>query len=127
MATGKTVPGRCSHCDAVFEVAPEAIGMAMECPHCHEETVVQLAVTTTLEDGASRKMVMWTVVGILFLVVALVAAIFAVHLGKKLMEEKKAKERAGIRNIQIPSTKLQIPEKLQSPSFKGNGAGSIHG
>ena len=70
--------------------------MATQCPHCHQQTEVLLAVGTS-GDEASRKMMMWTVVGIVFLVVALIAAIFAVHLAKKLMQEKREKQHAELR------------------------------
>jgi len=95
MTMVKTVPGQCEHCGAQFEVPAETIGMATECPHCHQQTEVLLAVGTA-GDEDSRKVMMWSVVGIVFLVVALIAAIFAVHLAKKLMEEKKAQQHAAI-------------------------------
>jgi len=111
MAMVKTVPGRCEHCGALFEVPAETIGMAAECPHCHQQTEVLLAVGFA-DEGTSRRM-MWTVVGIAFLVVALIAAIFAVHLAKKLMEEKKAGQHAGggdgIGNIQHRTSNNQHP------------------
>jgi len=109
MASSKTVPGRCKHCGALFEVPAEAIGMATECPHCHQQTEVLLAVSVSIDAGVSRKMVIWTVVGILVLVSALIAAIFAVHMARKLMEEKRARQKAEIGNIQHRTSNTQHP------------------
>jgi hypothetical protein len=77
----------------MYEVLPEAIGLMTECPHCHQQTEVLLAVAET-DDGESRKAMIWTTVGIVLLVVALVAAIFAVHLAKRLIEEQRARPHA---------------------------------
>jgi CHASE1-domain containing sensor protein len=41
------------------------------------------------ESGASRKMVIWTVAGIVILIALLLAALLAVHLAKILTEENK--------------------------------------
>ena len=78
----------------MFEVPAEAIGLEAECPHCHRHTEVLLAVAVVDGGAASRKMLLWTITGILILVGALGAGIFAVHLAKKLKEEHRSRPHA---------------------------------
>lgn len=92
MTSSKTVRGECAHCGAIFEVPAEAIGLAGECPHCHRQTEVLLAVVS-LDTAASRKLLLWAIIGILILLAALAACIVAVHLAKKLEERHRQRAR----------------------------------
>ena len=83
MTTGKNLQGKCSHCDKAFEFPVEAVGTTGECPHCGKQTEIFLAAPAQ-ESHAPRKLVIWTVVGILVLVFGLLAALFAVHLARQL-------------------------------------------
>ena len=88
MTTNKTLPGECSHCKAPFEFPAEAITTMGECPHCGKQTRLFLVIQQP-DSGDSRKMVIWTVVGISILVLGFFAALYSVHLAKQLAEERR--------------------------------------
>ncbi len=94
MATAKTVPGRCEHCGAMFEVPAETIGLETQCPHCRRQTEVLLAVGV-VDGAASRKAMIWAVVGVLVLAALLAAGFFALHMARRL-KEKRSMPRQGV-------------------------------
>jgi hypothetical protein len=88
MESDKQLPGKCASCGESFTFPVDALGTSGECPLCGEQTKMFLAIPDQ-EPDASRKMILWTVVGIVVLIALLFAALFAVHLARKLTDENR--------------------------------------
>jgi len=88
MASQKQLPGKCSQCGEFFEFPVESLGTTGECPLCGKQTHMILALPDQ-EPDVSRVMVLWTVSGIVILIALLLAALFAVHLARRLTDENR--------------------------------------
>jgi hypothetical protein len=81
MHQSKTLTGACTHCGAPIEFPAENIGQTALCLHCRQQTELLLAVPPS-EPLVPRKALIWMAVGIGFMALCLVAAIF----GKRYMQ-----------------------------------------
>ena len=89
MSGAKHLKGLCSHCKSPLEFPVESIGLTAPCPHCGQSTELLLA-PPPADASASRKIVVWTVAGVLVIALGVAAPL----VGLKLLRMKAAELRA---------------------------------
>jgi len=96
----KKLSGPCAHCGGPIEFDPDSIGQTAPCPYCRRETELHLA--SLLEEPAiPRRVVIWTAVGILILILGLLASLF----GLKLLEKKAAEREQDRQSLSVPGAR----------------------
>ncbi len=96
MRPTKTIQGKCMHCEMPLEFAADAIGTTGTCPYCRKETELTLSVPE-IDSGIPRRLVIWTVVTVVILLLGLVGAFIALNRARDLANRKQgppAVERA---------------------------------
>ena len=74
----------CEACGPFSEMRPMVeCEKPSECPHCGKQTELRLAVAP-VESSVPRKVIVYTVVGILILILGLVAALIALNRAQNL-------------------------------------------
>lgn len=96
MKATKKLTGVCEHCGGPIEFDASSIGQSVQCPFCRRQTEFHLPALPE-EPLIPRRVVVWTIVTIILLVLGLVAA----FIGLKFME-KKAAEHELQRQGQMP-------------------------
>lgn len=85
----KHLNGVCSHCGRSFAFLAETIGLTAPCPHCGQPTELLLA-PPEADTSAPRKLIVWTMAGVMVLAVGIVGPL----VGLKIIEKKAAERRA---------------------------------
>lgn len=105
----KYLKGECQQCAGRIEFPAESIGTAVECPHCGKVTELMLAAPPQ-EPALPRRVIIWTLSGVLILALVLVAAL----VGLKWFENYAARKKNGrtsLNNATNSSTQsLAVPE-----------------
>src|ERR1700746_2979333 len=85
----KYLKGECQHCSGHLEFPADAVGAAVECPHCGQQT--ELLVATPPEDtSVQRRAIVWALVALLILVLGLAGALVALKRAEKWATKRKA-------------------------------------
>lgn len=92
MPSTKNLTCPCAACGVSIYFPAERIGQTAQCPHCGKETELRLAAPPP-EPPESRRLLVWTITGILILLFGLAAAIFALNRAEKWAAAQK--EKAG--------------------------------
>ena len=71
-----------------LEFAADSIGSMAACPCCHQETELTLHVPE-LEPTISRRLMVWTIITVVVLVLGLIGAIIALNRAQSLAIEKR--------------------------------------
>ncbi|HSU53637.1 MAG TPA: FxLYD domain-containing protein [Candidatus Dormibacteraeota bacterium] len=88
MGKVKYLKGECSQCGGPLGFPADSVGTTSTCPHCGETTELMLAQPKE-EPAIPRKTVIWTLIGVVILVVGLGGAIAALHLAQKRVARQK--------------------------------------
>jgi uncharacterized paraquat-inducible protein A len=99
MARTKQLKGLCSHCQVPLEFPAQSIGLTAQCPHCGESTELLLA-PPPADTSVSRKIIAWTVAGVL----AIALGVAAPLIGLKFFQKKLAERRANPPAAAIPGS-----------------------
>jgi uncharacterized paraquat-inducible protein A len=86
----KDLTGACTQCGAPISFPADRFGTVAQCPHCGQETELRLA-TPPPEPVVPRKVVVWTVVAVLVLLLGLAGSLYALNRAKHWAEQRKAK------------------------------------
>ena len=89
MTRTRHLKGLCSHCKSPLEFPVESIGLTAPCPQCGQSTELLLAPPPD-DTSASRRIIVWTVVGVLVIAVGVAAPL----IGLRLLRMKAAELRA---------------------------------
>ena len=89
----KRLTGVCSECGVSIEFAAEQVGTMTQCPRCRKQTELTLAVPPE-EPAVPRRVIIWTVVAIVILVLGLIATVVGLRHFQKLAATQK-KQAAG--------------------------------
>jgi uncharacterized paraquat-inducible protein A len=92
MPPTKNLTCPCAVCGVSIDFPAERIGQTAQCPHCGSETDLLLAAPPE-QPPATRRLLVWTLTGILILLFGLAAAIFALNRAEKWAAWQK--EKAG--------------------------------
>ena len=84
----KRLTGVCSECGGSIQFPAELVGTMTQCPRCRKQTELTLAVPPD-EPALPRKVIVWTVVAAVILVLALIATV----VGLKHFEKLAARQR----------------------------------
>jgi len=87
MRQTKKLRGDCTHCGMPIDFLAENIGTTAPCPHCRKTTVLFLAQRPD-EPLIPRRIIVWTFVTILILLLGFVGTLFALNRAKKMAGEK---------------------------------------
>jgi hypothetical protein len=87
----KRLTGVCSECGGSIEFQAELVGTMTQCPRCRKQTELTLAVPPE-EPAVPRRIIIWTVVAIVVLVLALIVTVVGLNHYAKLAERQR--ERA---------------------------------
>ncbi len=88
MRPTKNIQGKCEHCGMPLEFAADAIGTTATCPFCRKETELTLSVPE-IDSGIPRRLVVWTVVTVVILLLGLLGAFIALNRAKDLANKKQ--------------------------------------
>jgi len=89
MSRTKKLRGDCLHCGMPIDFPAEIIGTAIPCPHCKKST--ELFLTPPSEAPAiPRKVILWTAITLLILLVGFVGSLAALNRAKRMAEERSA-------------------------------------
>ena len=89
----KRLSGVCSQCGGSIEFPAELVGTTTQCPRCKKLTELTLPAPPE-EPGVPRKVILWTVVTVVILLLGLAAAVFELKHLEKLVALQK--ERAAV-------------------------------
>jgi hypothetical protein len=84
----KRLTGVCSECGGSIEFAAELIGTMAQCPRCRKQTELTLAAPPD-EALVSRKVIVWTIITALILVLGLIVTILGLRHFEKLAAQQK--------------------------------------
>jgi hypothetical protein len=101
----KYLKGECSHCGGRVEFPAEAVGIAVDCPHCGKSTELLLAVPKE-EPAIPRSVIIWTLVAVLVLAGGLAGALYALKRAQRWADRKK--EQAAM--LQVAPTTTNVAE-----------------
>lgn len=97
MTRTKQLKGLCSRCQAPIEFPALSVGLTARCPHCGRPTELLLA-PPLADTSVSRKIVAWTVTGVLVTALGIAAPL----IGLKFLRMKAAERRANQPAAAIP-------------------------
>jgi hypothetical protein len=78
----------CAHCNGPIEYPAELVGTSTPCPHCGENTELDLP-APPVESGVPRRLIVWTAIAAVILVAGLVAAMVALNRAKNLANQNR--------------------------------------
>ena len=95
----KPLTGVCSECGGSIEFPAELVGTMTQCPRCRKQTELTLAVPPE-EPALPRKIILFTVIPVVILVLALIVTVVGLKHFEKLAALKKdpAVLNAGVKN-----------------------------
>jgi len=93
MNPNKRLTGACSECGGSIEFQAELVGTMTQCPRCGKRTELTLAVPPD-EPTVPRKVIVWTVVTIVILVLGLIVVVAGLNHYAKLAERQRARTGA---------------------------------
>ena len=89
----KRLTGACSECGGSIEFPAELVGTMTQCPHCRKQTELRLAAPPE-EPAVPRKVMVWTGITVLVLILGLVVTLAGLRHFEKLAGRQK--ERAAV-------------------------------
>jgi uncharacterized paraquat-inducible protein A len=89
----KSLTAACSECGGPVECPAERIGTMMQCPRCGKQAALLLAAPEQ-EASVPRKVVVWTVVAVLVLLLGLGGSLVALKRAQNWAERQKEKAKA---------------------------------
>jgi len=84
----KSLKGECQHCGRRLDFPAEHIGLSAECPYCHEQTELLLA-RPPEEPALPRRVLVWTGVAVLVLVLGLAGALAALKRAQRWADRQR--------------------------------------
>ena len=84
----KSLRGECQECGGPLDFPAESIGTVGKCPHCGKEAELLLAAPPQ-EPTVSRRTMVWSIVGVVVLVLGLVLPLWGLKHYQKLMQQKQ--------------------------------------
>lgn len=88
MTRTKYLKAACQHCAGHIEYPAELIGTLVSCPHCQQETEL-LLLTPPAQPTIPRRALVWTVMGIVVLILGFGGALMALKRAQKWAENQK--------------------------------------
>ena len=89
MRPTKHLQGVCANCGGPLRFLADRIGSTTQCPHCGRPTELLLA-PPPADTSASRKMILWTVIGVVVVALGIIIPVA----GLKYLQKKAAERRA---------------------------------
>jgi len=102
MTRTKHLKGLCSHCKSPLEFPVESIGLTAPCPHCGHSTDLLLA-PPPADTSSARKIIVWTVVGVLVTALGVAAPLIGLKLLRMKAAELRANQPAATNPAGIPA------------------------
>jgi hypothetical protein len=116
MSQTKYLKCECQHCGNHLEFPADAIGMAVDCPHCRQQTELTLSTPPELSAPAPKNMT-WIIAGIVILLIGVIATVASFVVLNRLAKRNQ-------RHTPVAVTK-EPGTKRVSPAMPANGTGQI--
>ena len=100
----KRLTGVCSECGGPIEFPAELVGTMTQCPRCRKQTELTLAAPRE-EPSVPRKVIVWTAVAVVILVLGLIATVIGLKHFEKLAarQRDRAATAAGTKDAATPA------------------------
>ncbi len=95
MNLSKRLAGPCSHCGRSIDYPAHLVGTTAKCPFCGEATELRLA-TPPEEPSISKRVIVFTIVATLMLIIALAACFAALKWAESLRQRKQPPPPAAV-------------------------------
>jgi rRNA maturation protein Nop10 len=109
----KYLKGECQHCGGHLEFLADHIGMMVSCPHCGQQTELQLPPPPE-EPSIPRRALVWTGIAVVVLGLGLVGSLMALKRAQRWAERQKT--QAAIATPPEPQVNAPTPSETNSPS-----------
>jgi hypothetical protein len=121
----KRLTGSCSECGGSIEFQAELVGTMTQCPRCRKQTELTLAVPPE-EPAVPRRIIIWTVVAIVILVLALIVTVVGLNHYAKLAERQRerATAAAGAKDAAVPAG-FEVSAISLAKGQDGNGLNAV--
>jgi hypothetical protein len=84
----KLLHGECQHCQGLIPFSADQVGTVGTCPLCGQPTELMLAIPTE-ESAIPRRVIVWSVVGIIVLLLILAMSLVALNRAQHWAERQK--------------------------------------
>ncbi|HZR19432.1 MAG TPA: FxLYD domain-containing protein [Verrucomicrobiae bacterium] len=126
MSKTKYLKGACQHCGGHLEFLADHIGMVVPCPHCQQETELNLlppAETPTVP----RRALVWTGIAVIILILGFGAALVALKRAQRWAERQKNQTAvpASFPMVEGPGNPVPEPAETNSASLNELSASSV--
>lgn len=93
MSKTKYLKGACQHCGGHLEFLADHIGMFVSCPHCQQETELNL-LPPPEESAVPRRALVWTAIAVIVLGLGFTGALVALKRAQRWAERQKQQATA---------------------------------
>ena len=93
MSKTKYLKGACQHCGGHLEFLAEHIGMVVPCPHCQQQTELNL-LPPSEEPTVPRRALVWTAIAVIVLGLGFAGALIALKRAQRWAEQQKQQATA---------------------------------
>jgi hypothetical protein len=119
MSKTKYLKGACLLCGGHLEFLADHIGMTVTCPHCQQETELQL-LPVPEPPAVTRRALVWTALAVVILGLGLAAALVALNRAQRWAERQKHQAAALPSSLSVESPTASPPGALETNSASSN-------
>ena len=121
MSKTKYLKGACQHCGGHLEFLADYIGMSVTCPHCQQETELQLQRPPD-EPIVTHRTLWWTALAVVVLGLGLGAALLALNRAQRWAEQQRHQAAA---TVSAPTAPQPGPTETNAPPQNELSASSV--